>query len=125
MKLTKCANLIFFVFIFACSSGSWLTKDFETSDKNYEKIPLHLLTIGDDKKQVIENIGDPEQVIGSTTYQVHIVEVWSYERWMADIGKDYKTEEYYLYFVDGKLSQWGRPGDWRKVADEIIEVRFR
>jgi hypothetical protein len=126
MKNIKRIILSIILLASSCSSSSWLLKDFETSDKNYEKIPLHLLSVGDSKSQVVQSLGDPEQVMGSTSANDStIVEVWSYERWMADIGQDYKTEEYYLYFLNGKLAQWGRPGDWRKVADEIIEVRFR
>jgi len=120
MKRLKFISLFFLVLLSGCSSSSWLTKDFETSDKNYNKIPLYLLNVGDNKGQVIGNIGDPEQVIGSTRFDKFTVEVWSYERWVADIGPDYKVEESYLYFVDGKLQQWGRPGDWRKEADKII-----
>ena len=29
------------------------------------------------------------------------------------------------HFLDGKLQQWGRPGDWEREADRIYEIRIR
>lgn len=40
-------------------------QDFANYGKNYEKINLHLLVIGNDKQQVISKIGEPVNVIGS------------------------------------------------------------
>jgi hypothetical protein len=33
-------------------------------------------------------------------------------------------KDYWLYFVGGRLVQWGEAGDWRREADRIYEVRF-
>jgi hypothetical protein len=33
-------------------------------------------------------------------------------------------KNYWLYFVNGRLVQWGEAGDWRREADRIYEVRF-
>lgn len=102
-----------------------MLKDFGNSNKNYNKIPLHLITIGDDKNKVESTLGAPINVIGSKKFENGIVEVWSYEKWQLVAGPDILEEEYWLYFLNGSLEQWGRPGDWRKEADRIYEIRFR
>ena len=35
-----------------------------------------------------------------------------------------KEKPYWLYFVNGRLAQWGEAGDWRREADRIYEFRF-
>lgn len=107
------------------SSCTFMHKDFANYDKNYDRVNLHLLTIGDEKQNVISKIGDPVNVIGSKKYEKGAVEVLSYEKWYARMGYDTKEEEYWLYFLNGKLEQWGRPGDWSKEADRIYEIRYR
>ncbi len=114
--------LICLVTLNACT---FMHKDFANYGRNYEKINLHLLNIGDDKQQVVTKIGDPVNVIGSKKFENGIVEVWSYEKWHATMGIDSIEEEYWLYFFNGELEQWGRPGDWAKEADRIYEIRYR
>lgn len=70
-------------------------------------------------------IGDPVNVIGSKRFEKGVIEVWSYEKWHASMGIDRMEEEYWLYFLNGKLEQWGRPGDWAKEADKIYEIRYK
>ena len=36
-----------------------------------------------------------------------------------------REKAYWLYFVDGRLAQWGEAGDWAREADRIYEIRFR
>jgi len=107
------------------SGCTFMHKDFANYGKNYDKVKFHMLTIGDDKQQVINKIGEPVNVIGSKKFEKGIVEVWSYEKWRAQMGFDTKEEEYWVYFLNGKLEQWGRPGDWSKEADIIYEIRYR
>ena len=99
--------------------------DFDKYGKNYAPIALHRLSIGDPKGQVEESLGSPVNVIGSKRYPDGIVEVWSYERWHSALGPDYIEETYWLYFYNGELIQWGRPGDWQREADRIYEIRVR
>lgn len=107
------------------SGCTFMHQDFSNYGKNYEKINLHLLNIGDEKQQVVSKIGNPLNVIGSKKFEKGTVEVWVYEKWYARMGYDQKEEEYWLYFLNGKLEQWGRPGDWSKEADRIYEIRYR
>lgn len=106
----------------ACTA---MNQDFDKYGKNYRKINLHMISVGYDKQQVVTAIGDPTNAIGSKRFENGVVDVWSYEKWGAKMGFDEKEEEYWLYFLNGKLEQWGRPGDWKKEADRIYEVRFR
>jgi hypothetical protein len=114
------AVFLIFIIITGCTYGLR-----EKWDKNFEKIPLHLLTIGDTKQIVEKILGAPVNVIGAKSFKDGIVEVWAYEKWRAVVGPDYKEEEYWLYFFNGKLSQWGRPGDWKREADRIYEFRVK
>lgn len=107
------------------SGCTFMHQDFANYGKNYKKIPLHMLSIGDDKQQVVEKIGEPVNVIGSKKFQNGTIEVLAYEKWYAKMGYDEKEEEYWLYFLDGRLEQWGRPGDWSREADRIYEIRHR
>lgn len=117
-------TLIFTILIMISGCGWWV-KDFDKSDKRYDKIPLYLISVGNSKTEVVKALGQPDNVIGSKQYEQSVVEVWAYEKWHAQVGPDYIEEIYWLYFLDGTLKQWGRPGDWQKEADKIYEIRIR
>jgi hypothetical protein len=53
----------------------------------------------------------------------YLVEIWEYRKHNWADGS--LAEAYWLYFLNDRLEQWGRPGDWSKEADRIYEVRFR
>lgn len=109
----------------SCVGCTFLNQDFDKYGKNFKKIPLQLLSIGDSKNNVQERLGEPINVIGSNRYEKGVVEVWAYEKWHASLGTDYLEQVYWLYFLDDELAQWGRPGDWRREADRIYELRVR
>ena len=113
------------LFMLWSTGCTFMHQDFDKYGKNYHKIPLHLLTLGDTKQQVVKGLGEPVNVIGSKQFEHGTVEVCAYEKWHARFGPDTIEEEYWLYFLNGKLEQWGRPGDWRKEADRIYEIRYR
>lgn len=102
-----------------------LNRDFDKYGKNYKKIPLQLISIGDNKENIKEKLGEPVNVIGSKQFEEGSIEVWAYEKWDARMGWDVLDQEYWLYFLDDELAQWGRPGDWRREADKIYEFRVR
>jgi len=104
---------------------TFLHQDFDKYDKNYNEIQLQSITIGDNKKQVEDSLGNPANVIGSKSFEHGTIEVWSYEKWHANLGMDNLEQVYWLYFLDDILMQWGRPGDWRREADRIYELRVR
>jgi hypothetical protein len=111
--------------VVALSSCMAINKDFANSGSNYNRVPLHRISIGDSKNAVISALGEPVQVIGSKQFAHGVVEVWAYDSWVALPGPDRRAEIYWLYYLNGKLDSWGRPGDWQKQADRIIEIRFR
>ena len=118
-------SLILVSLLLFLSGCTFMHQDFDKYGKNYEKVPLHLLTLGDTKEQVVKTMDQPVNVIGSKKFEKGIVEVWAYEKWHAAFGADDLEEEYWLYFLNGKLEQWGRAGDWSKEADRIYEIRYR
>ena len=91
----------------------------------YREIPLHTISIGMTKDQVNERLGKPYNVIGSKKYKEGTVEVWEYRKYEMSRTKSYDPllEQYWIYFWDDILEQWGRPGDWSKEADRIWEIR--
>ncbi len=88
-----------------------------------EQLRLYNIEIGMAKGKVIENLGEPYNVIGSKTFESGIVEVWEYRRY--EPGSWVLKETYWVYFLNDKLAQWGRPGDWKSEADRIYELRMR
>lgn len=82
------------------------------------------ISIGMAKEAVMEQISKPDIIRGSMVNDSNqTVEVWEYK--VEAINKWYFFESYWLYFYDNKLVQWGKAGDWNKVADNIQEIRFR
>jgi hypothetical protein len=93
----------------------------------YRDIPLHTISVGMSKSEVHSALGKPYNVIGSKKYKEGTVEVWDYRRYEMSTTKSYDPilEQYWVYFWDNKLEQWGRPGDWDKEADRIWEIRVK
>jgi len=90
---------------------------------------LENLSLDMSKPQVREAMGPPTAARGAIrTRYGEVVEVWEYRLYhYADSipGLPWSYDDYWLYFVDGTLFQWGQAGDWRREADRIYEVRFR
>jgi hypothetical protein len=131
VSITQCKHLriVYPVLTYATAlllSGClFMHRDFANYDKNYKRINLHRIAVGMNKNDVEAVLGSPSNAIGSKRVGASVVEVWAYERWDARVGFDQKAEEYWLYFANGRLSQWGRPCDWERAADKVHEVRFR
>lgn len=111
---------LIFILLLACS--------YPYGRENYKKVNTEKLELGMTKEQVKKALGrGPSSAVGSKYHKGHKVEVYhyiqAYFNWYG--GEDHIQYEYYLYFYDDELVQWGRPGDWEKEADEIIELRVR
>ncbi len=103
---------------------AFIALSFLTGCKTYQNIPLINLEIGMSKSEVIQVLGrEPDNLIGAKQYADGIVEVLQYSRY--SIVDSSLAERYWLYFLNNKLNQWGRPGDWEKEADRIYEIRYR
>ena len=108
---------------------------------------LRRISLGYTKDQVIEQLGEPKAVRGSIRNKYsQVVEVFEYRLAIPNddnvgtiVGKSFKTlftlgaaavefkgehENYWLYFIEDELVQWGQAGDWSKEADRIYEIRF-
>lgn len=109
---------------------------------------LSEVSLGMTKQEVRERLGSPTVARGALMNKYgQTVEVLEYKLAMPTdetvgtvVGKSFMTvftlgagamafkgerRDYWLYFHDGKLVQWGQAGDWRKEADRIYEYRFR
>jgi len=86
------------------------------------------VSLGMTKEEVIKSIGEPELRRGAITNKFgEVVEVWEYR--VLGKGKlldimQWDADDYWFYFVESKLVQWGKAGDWRREADRIYEIRF-
>jgi hypothetical protein len=100
-----------------------------TSCGSKKSMALHpeRLSVGMTKQQVIYAMGDhiPMKIIGSKAYPAGTIEVGQYYDKKLMMGQGVVEEIYYLYFLENKLIQWGRPQDWQREADRIYEVRIR
>lgn len=90
---------------------------------------LQHISLGMSEGEVIQKMEEPTSVRGSIKNKYgQTIKVWEYRLYrysgaIEGLSRDYDL--YWLYFVDGKLVQWGKAGDWRREADRIYEMRFR
>jgi hypothetical protein len=85
---------------------------------------LNNLSVGMTTEQVKKTVGTNYVLRGSIINKFdQKVEVWEYK--LSQPGYVSLKNYYWLYIVDGKLSQWGQAGDWSREADRIYEIRFR
>ncbi len=91
------------------------------------------ITVGMSKNEVVEILGKDGYVRSSAINELNkVIEILQYEYKFQDydpfIGPRRFPDEhdtYWFKFYDGKLVNWGKPGDWKKEADNISEIRFR
>lgn len=100
------------------------------------------------KEEVINGLGEPTVMRGALKNKYNqTIEVWEYKLSKAEAGRfwgnlavttmtfgiwapvayeDQKKDiaNYWLYFYDDKLVQWGQAGDWKKEADRIYDFNF-
>lgn len=105
------------------------------------------VSIGMDKSQVLKSLGEPAVVRGAITNKFgQVIEIWEYSvtkgrtsnetarfaiATVCSLGLysplflyDGEIQDYWLYFNNDKLVQWGKAGDWKEAADHIQEIRF-
>ena len=112
------------LFIGGCTFNAWYG-DFDKPKSLFNPPPFHRISIENSKAQVESALGPPALVVGSKGFPDGVVEVWEYQQWQAVPGPDRISERYWVYFFDGKVVQWGRPGDWEREADRIYEIRVK
>lgn len=112
---------------------------------------LQQISLGMTKDEVVTKIGNPTVVRGCITNKHgQVVEVWEYNLRVKQVGvgevvgktflaictlgislaishpreRGAEKRDYWLYFINDKLVQWGQAGDWKTEADRIYEFRF-
>lgn len=114
-----------------------------TSQRTLRSISLDMT-----KEEVVAKIGEPTVVRGSIRNKFNqVVEIWEYTLSTRRAGEFFgdttatvlslgilgpvlyekstnQKQNYWLYFYDGKLVQWGQAGDWKREADRIYDINF-
>ncbi|OGC78251.1 MAG: hypothetical protein A2Z27_01990 [candidate division Zixibacteria bacterium RBG_16_50_21] len=94
---------------------------------NYKTLDVEKLKPGLTREQVVKTLGrGPYAVIGSKYYYGHELEVQHFVQARSKLlgGSNQIEQEYYLYFWDDSLAQWGKPGDWEREANKIIRLKL-
>lgn len=91
--------------------------------RNYDPIPLHKISLGNTKDEVVQALGNPSTVAGAKQFPGAAVEAWEYQRWREQLGPDYVAERVWVYFLDGKVVQWGPPAAFEVESQRIYDGR--
>lgn len=122
-KLLYAIGSILFLYLLGCEGILYY---YQYPKSQYRELNMSAVSIGMTEQQVREILGEPADVIGSHVYEDNrIIRVLQYLEAELGFAVDRLNKNYYLYFLDGRLVQWGRPGDWQKEADKIYEIRIR
>jgi outer membrane protein assembly factor BamE (lipoprotein component of BamABCDE complex) len=83
---------------------------------------LRKLSIGMDKKEVVNILGEPKSTRASTRTSGP-VEIWDYSFAKTALGfPPFIRDTYWLFFKEDRLSQWGEENDWGKSAKDPDHV---
>lgn len=108
---------------------------------------LRQVSLGMSKNEIVTSIGEPSVARGSIRNKYNqAIEVWEYTFALpskdsagqvtgkaaltvltAGIGAvlfEPEKKDYWLYFLDDTLVQWGEAGDWNKEPERIYEFDF-
>ena len=108
---------------------------------------LKEISLGMSKQEVTSVLGDPAVARGAVRNKYgQVVEVWEYTLALPSkdspgeiAGKTVMTvfslgifagefkgerKNYWLYFVNNELVQWGEAGDWKKEPERIYDFQF-
>lgn len=133
------------ILIVAVTIAAFLTAGCAGNTPNSSQ--LRQISLGMSKNEVVNSLGEPAVVRGSIRNKFgQVIEVWEYKFSLPSsdsagqvAGKaaltvitfgigaaTFKSEkkDYWLYFQDNKLAQWGEAGDWKKEPDRIYEYNF-
>jgi len=79
---------------------------------------LQKLSIGMDKKDVINILGKPRSTRASIRTS-SALEIWDYRFAKTVVGfPPLIRDTYWLFFTEGKLSQWGEENDWGNMTKD-------
>jgi len=107
---------------------------------------LKRISLGMDKRQIEQNLGEPTAVRGAIrNIYGQAIEVWEYRLAIPKDRGEITTlsaftvltlgigaiafagsekKDYWLYFYDERLAKWGQAGDWAVEADRIYMIDF-
>ena len=82
------------------------------------------LRLGMTPDEVVEEMGRPYAVRASKLYRDGtFTEVWEYIPSIFSVAlfADRYDKSYWIYFEDGRVVQWGEPGDFTSEGDYVLE----
>ena len=99
---------------------------------------LQSVNLGDSREAIQTKLGQPRLIRGAFQTQFgEKVEVWEYhlttprhESLVEQITRtgvppvQVPSEDYWFYFVNGRLARWTLKGDWRQEQQRIPNTRF-
>ena len=137
--VNKKAYLVFIslFFVFTVASTGCLSKSSQ----------LRRVSLDMPKDEIIAALGEPTVARGCVRNKFNqVIEVWEYALVLPSddstgeiVGKSCltgmtfglgaakfknETRDYWLYFLDNKLVQWGEAGDWEREAERIYGFNF-
>jgi outer membrane protein assembly factor BamE (lipoprotein component of BamABCDE complex) len=78
---------------------------------------LRKLSIGMDKKEVVDILGEPVSTRASIRPS-GMVEIWDYKFAKNVLGFPPVRDTYWIFFKDNKVFQWGEENDWGNPAKD-------
>ena len=91
------------IFIFSCATAGRMNK----------------IQAGMTRTQVIDTLGEPNSSAGTGREEHLVYRLYEYDAWSGGY------ERFFVRLIDGKVSSYGKQGDWDTTKDptQVIKVR--
>ena len=88
-----------------------------------KKLDLYQLQLGMSKEEAIQALGKkPENLIGAKRFEDGDLEVLEFNSWRNTLTApegEGPIEQFWLYFLNDRLVEWGKPTDWSYEIDRV------
>lgn len=88
-----------------------------------KKLDLYQLQLGMSKEEAIRALGKkPENLIGAKRFEdgdLEVLEFSSLRNVLTTPDGEEPFEQFWLYFFNDRLVEWGKPADWSYEADRV------
>jgi hypothetical protein len=92
-----------------------------------KKLDLYQLQLGMSKEEAIRVLGKkPENLIGAKRFDDGDLEVLEFTSWRNALSATEQTgplEQFWLYFFNDRLVEWGKPADWSYEMERVYRKR--
>ncbi len=88
-----------------------------------KKLDLYQLQLGMSKEEAVRALGKkPENLIGAKRFEDGDLEVLEFNSWRNALTTpegESPFEQFWLYFFNDRLVEWGKPTDWAYEVDRV------